>query len=212
MNLEYQFQLLLQCIRESKVSVRNIKRGEPFDINNPNHIKAIKARFIDGRKPKHPAEPRTITDSAYLEVMISYYDRKEPRELIEEIHKIAMASENIVGEILERYIANELEPYGWVWASGAVLHAVDFVYRQNDGTWAFLQVKNRDNSENSSSQSVRNGTTIKKWFRSFSVARRKRATNTNWEGFPDLPEGAALTEKDFVIYLREYLQNLRLAS
>lgn len=51
--------------------------------------------------------------------------------------------------------------------------------------WEAVQVKNRDNTENSSSSAIRQGTTIEKWFRTYSKPSRKRATNTNWENFPE---------------------------
>lgn len=204
-----QFDSLLRCIRESGVVARPPKKGVPFDLNNPEHVAYLRERFYKGRNPTHPSEPKTLTDQAYLDVMVYYYERKESREDIEKIHKIAMASENIVGDILERYIANELEPHGWVWASGAVLQAVDFVYPLGNGQWGLLQIKNRDNSENSSSQKVRNGTTIKKWFRSYSTRKKSRVSDTNWESFPDLPKNAVLNENEFLTFLVEYLQTLK---
>lgn len=73
-----------------------------------------------------------------------------------------MASENIVGDLLERYLAEKLEPCGWIWCSGTSVKAVDFIHYDNEkDEWGLLQVKNRDNTENSSSSKIRDNTPIK---------------------------------------------------
>ncbi len=171
---------------------------------NPQLMDKIKQRFLRGREAKHPEVPKTLTDEAVLDVMRNYFSCQYPPEQVVDIHKKAMASENIVGDILERYIAHVLEPQGWVWASGSILRAIDFIYQNGHGKWILLQVKNRDNSENSSSSAIREGTNIKKWFRSFS-----RKQDTNWPAFP-VPEFAdLLSEEDFRTYLIDYVTNLR---
>ncbi len=72
-----------------------------------------------------------------------------------------MSAENILGEILEEYISESLLGTGWHCAWGETVKSVDFVHE--DGR--LLQIKNRSNSENSSSSSVRAGTEIEKWYR-----------------------------------------------
>lgn len=83
-------------------------------------------------------------------------------EVMENAHNLFMSAENIQGGLLEEYIANNIESYGWVWCSGNTLRAVDFCKR--DGS-VLLQVKNKNNTENSSSSAIRNGTKIEKWHR-----------------------------------------------
>jgi hypothetical protein len=73
-----------------------------------------------------------------------------------------MSAENIQGNLLEEYISLEIRPYGWIWCNGSVLRAIDFC--SMDGS-ILLQVKNKSNTENSSSSAIRTGTTIKKWYR-----------------------------------------------
>lgn len=80
----------------------------------------------------------------------------------ENTHNLFMSAENIQGNLLEEYIALKIRPYGFLWCGGNVLHAVDFC--NTDGS-VFLQIKNKSNTENSSSSGVREGTTIQKWFR-----------------------------------------------
>ena len=63
-----------------------------------------------------------------------------------------------------------------------------------------LQIKNRNNSENSSSSKVRDGTTINKWFRSFS-----KKDISNWKNFPDTQLNGQLSEEGFHNFIDIYL-------
>lgn len=76
-------------------------------------------------------------------------------------HRLGMSAENILGLILEEYLADNLKQYCWHCAWGETVKSVDFVHE--DGR--LLQIKNRSNSENSSSSAIREGTQIEKWFR-----------------------------------------------
>jgi hypothetical protein len=110
-----------------------------------------------------------------------------------------MAAENMVGELLERYIDSVLSKHGWVWCCGALVKHVDFIKKEDNG-YRLLQIKNRDNSENSSSKAIRDGTTIEHWFRTFS-----RTGRTNWEAFPDKSLKSHLSEVGFVSYVEKYI-------
>ena len=77
-------------------------------------------------------------------------------------HNLFMSAENIQGNLLEEYIASKARPYGFLWCNGNVLRAIDFC--NSDGSF-FLQIKNKSNTENSSSSNIREGTTIEKWYR-----------------------------------------------
>ncbi len=77
-------------------------------------------------------------------------------------HNLFMSAENIQGNLLEEYISVSIRPYGWIWCNGNVLRAIDFC--SSDGA-VLLQIKNKSNTENSSSSAIRTGTTIKKWYR-----------------------------------------------
>jgi hypothetical protein len=80
---------------------------------------------------------------------------------IEGGHSLMMTIENLVGELLEEYLSDKLKINGWCCCWGSTIDAVDFC--KKDGS--LIQIKNSDNSENSSSSRVRAGTTIKKWYR-----------------------------------------------
>ncbi len=77
-------------------------------------------------------------------------------------HNLFMSAENVQGNLLEEYISKSIQPYGWIWCNGNVLRAVDFC--SSDGV-VLLQIKNKSNTENSSSSAIRAGTNIEKWYR-----------------------------------------------
>ena len=86
---------------------------------------------------------------------------RDDLEKIKFAHRLSMSAENILGLILEEFLSVNLGKSGWHCAWGETVKSVDFVHE--DGR--LLQIKNRSNSENSSSSAVRVGTTIQKWFR-----------------------------------------------
>ena len=81
--------------------------------------------------------------------------------LIKYAHRLSMAAENILGHLLEEYLSVELKSKGWYCAWGETVRSVDFCSKSG----GLLQIKNRSNSENSSSNKIRKGTSIEKWFR-----------------------------------------------
>lgn len=99
-------------------------------------------------------------------------------ENAEQNHNLFMSAENVQGNLLEEYIASQVRPYGYFWCQGNVLRAIDFC--NSDGSH-FIQIKNKDNSENSSSSNIREGTEITKWFRLGTQHRDGNATPYyNW--------------------------------
>lgn len=139
----------------------------------------------------------TIADPA-VDVILEAFTKLKDLPTVSENHRISMAAENLLGKLLERYIAVRLEPEGWVWCAGNTVRSVDFL--RKDLSIA-LQIKNRDNSENSSSSAIRVGTNIQKWFRIYS-----RTGKTNWENFPF---GSGLSEEDFHRYIKDYAKSLK---
>lgn len=150
------------------------------------------------------SEPTTIPDEAVSLILGVNFDyTRDELERIKVDHQRSMAAENMVGALLERYIASVLEPHGWVWCAGDFVRAVDFIKFTNNG-WLQLQVKNRNNTENSSSSAIRIGTDIEKWFRTYSRVTSRRPERTNWNSFPD-PNGATLLSEDgFLRFINDY--------
>jgi len=76
-------------------------------------------------------------------------------------HRLGMSAENILGLLLEEFLFSVLSPKGWAFAWGETIRSVDFC----DKNGFLLQIKNRSNSENSSSSQIRIGKPISKWHR-----------------------------------------------
>ena len=182
-----------------------LSAGTPF--GSELYWESLAGRYIRGRNPKTPKEPTTVPDTLVSIILQDYFGFEDHSiAKIAKEHSLSMAAENIVGDLLERYIASELEIHGWVWCSGEVVKKVDFLGVGTGETleWVPIQIKNRDNSENSSSSSVRDGTGIVKWFRTFS-----RTGATNWEAFPEKVAGVTLSEKAFEEFACDYLRKLK---
>lgn len=148
-----------------------------------------------------PSAPQTVPDTAVVEILLRYYEVPKVNRTIKE-HQDAMAAENFVGYLLEFYIFSEAYKLGWCLCPAAIVKSVDFVKLNEDKTWTMLQVKNRDNSENSSSKKVREGKDIMHWFRTFS-----KKTGSNWSNFPDAKLKKTLTEKGFFNFIDNYFKN-----
>lgn len=160
------------------------------------------------RRSDFPAKAGTVPDEMVSLVMMKAFGyAKEDSDRIKIEHQKAMIAENCVGALLERYLDSVLRPRGWHWCCGSFVKAVDFVRRDQQGLWLALQIKNRDNSENSSSSAIRNGKPIQKWFRSFS-----RNGRTNWENLPPLMQGFNLSEQGFADFVSDYLERRRVST
>ena len=115
---------------------------------------------------KRKANPKSsCTDPSLKTVVKAVLGLSENDAILgETYHNLFMSAENILGNLLEEYIASKIKPYGFIWCGGNVLAAIDFC--NSDGTF-FLQVKNKSNTENSSSNKIREHTEvqIEKWYR-----------------------------------------------
>lgn len=136
-------------------------------------------------------QSRTVPDPLVLRLISNRISEisEEDEKFIGIGHKLAMAAENIIGAILEEYIHNSLINFGWSACWGSCIKAVDFC--SSDGK--LLQVKNKSNTENSSSNKIRNSTDIVKWFR-FNASNG----NTKWDELNRLTTGEnTMSEEDF---------------
>ena len=181
----------------------NIKTGE--DISD--FIRKWTNKFLNGyqnRPTQRTSNPIGTKHDQILDEIISarIYTTVDILENIKYAHRLAMSAENIAGAFLEEYIAEQLISQGWHCCWGETMKSVDFC--KFDGQ--LLQVKNSDNSENSSSKSVRDGTTIKKWFRRFS-----KTGGTNWDALNELVRidnvEDQLNEASFKAFVREAVSN-----
>ena len=142
----------------SKFAVINVNSGTP--------TATLSAGLSGGsRAPRAPEPPATIPDEMVSVILGNYFNVPAANlERAKQEHLLSMGAENLVGELLERYLASVMESRGWIWCSGSTVKAVDFIKPPSapGARWKLLQVKNRDNSENSSSSAIRNGTDIEK--------------------------------------------------
>lgn len=176
-------------------------RSRPVPFNSPEYWSLLSNKFVNGREIQLPSAPRTFADPIVSIILTQYFSL--PMERLDEVareHKLSMAAENCIGSFLELYLSTILEPLGWIWCAGSTVKSTDFIRKAN-GSWSLLQVKNRSNSENSSSAAIREGTDIKKWFRSF--ANRDA---TNWDHFPDPVAQRQLSEDGFRAFMNTLLQ------
>ena len=195
----------------SEVSWRTSKEtpSKP-SVSNEDGLRQLAQKYYESyRRSDFPAEPSTVPDEIVSIIMREAYGYKVDKcEHIKIEHQHSMCAENCVGNLLERYIDSVLRGSGWNWCCGEFVKAIDFLGKNERGEWVALQIKNRDNSENSSSAAIRDGTHIQKWFRSFSKDTKKgRPSFTNWDKLPSLMQGYNLNEEDFKKFVIQYIRD-----
>lgn len=204
-SLSDKFSIIIEFLSDNPAAASTLKGKEQPIVGTEEYIIASAVNFKKGRDPRTPLPPSTMPDEMVSIILHEYFEVPlEDLRKAEEWHRLSMGAENIVGDLLERYIAEVIEVHGWVWCSGSVVKAVDFIYLDSQNVWQSLQIKNRDNTENSSSAAIRNGTTIQKWFRTFSKKK-----GTNWNNFPSVEGKSSLSEEGFKLYVENYLSLLR---
>ncbi|MEB3310184.1 MAG: SinI family restriction endonuclease [Snowella sp.] len=120
----------------------------------------------------------------------------EHLEQIKYAHRLSMSAENIQGLLLEEFLAEQLADYGWYCCWGESVRHVDFC--NVDGS--LLQVKNRSNSENSSSSRVRINQPIEKWYRVDA-----RTGSYRWSYFNNKYNTDRFSEENFVTFVQQVL-------
>ena len=151
--------------------------------------------FVNERYTKKPSTTLNIPDPLITTISEEYFNvENDNLEELLEHHKIAMAAENVTGSLLEEYIATVMEHLDWVRCSGTLITGTDFIKfpKVAGNKPVLLQIKNRSNSENSSSASIRKGTTIEKWYR-----LEAQTGITRWDEFPETDAKKLLSEAKF---------------
>lgn len=169
-----------------------------------NYIKNRENLAIESPLKNYGEKDEALTNRV---LAVTQVDENVLKEYIEG-HFLFMSAENKNGVILEEYLAEILEPYGWIWCAGSTYRAVDFCYLGEKPI--LLQVKNKYNTENSSSSAIRTGTIIQKWNR---LNRPKAATGKdrplpNWERLHKIVNAnddlaKHLTEEKYLEFIRE---------
>ena len=192
---------------QSSLSWRGKNKPSVFTQEGLNEL--AKSYFAGYRRSDLPAEPSTVPDEMVSVIMSEFYGYSDSDcQRIQIEHQRSMCAENCVGNLLERYINSMLKEEGWFWCCGDFVKAIDFLSKEDEGQWFALQIKNRNNSENSSSSAIRNNTTIQKWFRSFSKDTKKgRPSFTNWDNLPPLMQEYDLSEQGFKEFVLKYVRD-----
>ena len=172
----------------------------------------IKQIMIEAKNKKlRLKEVKTVPDPMVFFILNKHNDVDISRKReVEKLHQQAMGAEDVIGELLERYIDQEAKSIGsgWVRCYGDVVKAVDFI-KKDGKNFLLLQIKNRDTTENSSSSKIRKfikdkqNVDINKWFRTFA-----RTGKTNWDAFPDATLRNNLSEKKFEIFISQWIKEL----
>lgn len=157
-------------------------------------------KMSHGRQKLEPSFPKTKPDPLVPFSLQQYFGVNNVEQAMIH-HNQAMAAENIIGHMLEAYIYSIGINYSWIWCSGNIVKAVDFL-KWDGRAWIMLQVKNRSNSENSSSAAIRNGTDIIKWYRIHATTGASR-----WDNFPDSELRSCLSEDGFKQFVAHYLKD-----
>lgn len=176
-------------------------RSKKYKYFSDEHLSVLKDKFVNSRNFGNK-DVATIPDNAVYSYIKKKFDKNDEEiKTIKEHHNMSMGVEDLIGHRLEEYIYSEAGNNNWIWCSGNVLRSIDFIKKETDGdviNWKMLQVKNSDNSENSSSKNIRKGTKIKHWFRRFSKQNKH-----NWEKLHEILEIETLTEENFIKFLEE---------
>lgn len=183
------------------LSARSKKRK--IDVSEKDGITQLAFTYFNAfYSPTVPKLPQTVPDEMVSLIMREVFGyTKEQTDEIKKTHLQSMASENAVGSLLERYLDSVLRPNGWAWCCGDFVHAIDFL-KYDNGIWYELQIKNRSNSENSSSSAIRTGTKIHKWYRT-----KATTGETMWNSVPEPMQGLGLSEEGFKSFVEKYLKD-----
>lgn len=201
-----------------EVALQNPDRFPRINLTNNQNPQTYFERWVKGyydavnnRPSQRTANPKSACTDPAIAVIVKNTQGMTDDEATagENNHNLFMSAENIQGKLLEEYIAEKTRPYGFLWCDGNVLRAIDFC--NTDGS-LFLQIKNKSNTENSSSSNIREGTTIEKWYRLGTIIRSGvRYPNFKWETLNSFinehkSEGAtlppcAMNEEDYEAFL-----------
>ena len=197
-NVQRSIKKLLSCLRKTPTLAPSIKAEDAEGVI----IKWVN-KYINGYNRRISVResnfPRTIPDPVINFIIKSRYGAISDSELeqIKFAHQLSMSAENILGLLLEEFLSERLSIFGWHCCWGETIRSVDFCH--DDGR--LLQIKNRSNSENSSSDKVRIGTKITKWYRVDA-----RTGIYQWEKLSLLVGGGEFCEEDFRRFIKKTIK------
>jgi hypothetical protein len=193
-SLEKEFICLMQFLALNPDYRGKIKGKNPPSFGTKEYFKKTASKFSSGRVIPKPTNSGKKTDPLLMDLFGKM--NQLPHRAVQQAtkqHGDFMVIENVVGKMLEKYLASKLEPIGWVWCSGDFVDKVDFIHKTSNGSFEILQIKNKDVTENSSSAAGRAG--VPKWGR-----LKGKQAKPDWDNFPNEEAKKVLSEEDFLTF------------
>ena len=161
---------------------------KPKPISNDLITKDITDFFNQNPSIKKPG---TVADELVSD-LLEIYCKCNPsnRESIKKQYNQQKQIEMHLGVLLEFYLLKNTYKFGWV-QTGNCLRAIDMIKKKEDGSWFKLQIKNSDNTTNSSSAGFIKNKAIT-WQR-----RNSKKGTFYWDQFPDKLMRSTLSEEKF---------------
>lgn len=194
--LEAHRTILTACYRNPGLSP-TLKANTP-EILAQSWLKKYRDSY-DNRISRRISQPPTTVADPIVNIIINARLTQLTADHLEQIkyaHRLSMSAENIQGLLLEEFLAEQLQDYGWYCCWGESVRHVDFCNING----SLLQVKNRSNSENSSSSRVRINQPIEKWYRVDAKTGLYR-----WSYFNEKYATDRFSEKNFVMFVQQVL-------
>lgn len=158
----------------------------------------------------HKAKSKTTCFDPAIQLLFEEKNiDKDKFKHFDKIHYLYESAENVLGGLLEEYIAGKVKQYGFLWCKGDICEATDFCSK--DGK-ILLQIKNKENTENSSSSKARKGTGIIKWYRlgndgSSDEQWKKLNEIINDNKTENVDEPCQMCEKDYLDFIKGVVNN-----
>lgn len=111
------FQVLLKFLQDNPERLSS--RSKSLHLDSDEGINALHECYVRSKEQKLTlSRPATIPDDAVSVILQQCCNfTEEQTEQIKVEHQLSMSAENLVGALLERYIAQVLEPHGWIWCA-----------------------------------------------------------------------------------------------
>jgi len=127
-SFENKFAIIVRLLALNPRAASKLRGKNAPRIGTADYILIAAQKFASGRAARHPKPPATVPDEMVSFVLEYYFDvPSESLDRVRKGHKLSMGAENIVGDLLERYVAKTMEKAGWVWCSASLIKGVDFV-------------------------------------------------------------------------------------
>ena len=203
----------LSKVPDAKVPDQEVKESGFYIVarawlkDHPNATKTDKDDFVkdffqgyNKRPSRRTGKPHSAApDPLVLKLVAALPGCRFSENDIARMHQAAMAVENITGALLEEYIADNVIGKEWAVTWGNTIKSTDLV--SDEGRK--LQIKNKTNTENSSSRQVRKGTNIVVWHRLDAKDGRYY-----WEELNNIiGHGSCMSEKGFRKFALKALKN-----